>query len=147
MSFFRVAPNALLKECGELEGAYHELCRELSELGGVIRRLESMTGFDGPISALRHVQRDGSDQQVKLRQDARSLEQIADLYIRTEQKNISDSDSVLGEASHIGSLAFAFEPGTVKAPSYPVRPLWTPWEMLAAPEELFGVPVVVQKKI
>jgi len=141
VSSFRVVPNALREERDKLEVVYRELCQDMAELSGVIRKLESMTEFDGPISALRRVQRKGSEQQTGIRQSARTLERITDLYIRTERQNCEDVPET--------SIAWAVSGSWILDPTpfpFPFRPVWTVWNMLNDPETLFGVPIVIRRK-
>ncbi|MCI9332983.1 MAG: hypothetical protein HFG05_12590 [Oscillibacter sp.] len=93
MSDFRVMPSALRIQRKELETTYHAFCQDISELGGIIRRLGALSSFDSPIENLRRVQRRGSGQQVKLRQSANILGSVAELYIRTELRNLDDEIS------------------------------------------------------
>lgn len=134
MSYFRVMPDALRAQQEELEAAYRVLCGDVSEICGVIRRLQSMSCFDGPIETLRRVQRAGSEQQVKLRQCARVLGAAADLYARTERRNLEDG----GQSDTVRTGAYQ---------SFPVYPaLLEPAEMLPEAERLYGMEVAVPQR-
>ena len=65
MGYFRIMPNTLLAQREELEAAYRALCQDISETSAVIRQLRTMTGFDGPVEALRRTQQRGNEQQAK----------------------------------------------------------------------------------
>ncbi len=88
MSYFRVTPHALWVQREELDTAYRELCQDMAEVSRVIRRLEEMSSFGNPVEALRRTPRRAGDQEVKLRQCANILDTVADLYNRTELKNL-----------------------------------------------------------
>lgn len=133
MSDFRVMPSALRIQREALETAYHDLCQDISELGGIIRRLEVMSGFDSPVGSLRRIQRKGSDQQVKLRQSANVLGCVAELYIHTELRNLDD------EMSQDRS---AFR---TMIPDYHLGINWTPQEMVPDAGTFFGVKVIMPK--
>jgi len=81
-------PDALQAQREELENVYRDLCQDVSEISGVIRQLGTMSGFQGSIAALRREQRNGSEQQIKLRQSASALGRAAELYRRTELENL-----------------------------------------------------------
>ena len=131
MSYFRVMPEALLSQREELETAYGDLCGELSKLGGVIRRLGTMSGFDDTIEALRRVQRKGGEQQMKLRRSAAVLGTVAELYIAAERDNLDG-----GEPAPV-------RPAERDAAEYPA---WTPREMVPHAESLFGTGVVIRQR-
>lgn len=88
MSYFRVQPNVLRAQSEELETVYGRMCREIAEISNVIQRLQTMTEFDEVISSLRKTQQKGMEQSTELRQCARMLEQVAELYRKTEEKNL-----------------------------------------------------------
>jgi len=92
-------PDALEAEREELETVYRSLCQDISEIGGVIRRLNTMTGYAGTVAALHRVERRGSEQQIKLRQSAGVLGRVAELYRRAELKNM-DGDSPKSTAAY-----------------------------------------------
>ena len=136
MSEFRVIPDALRRQRDELDAAYRCLCLDIAELGGIIQQLGTMSSFDVPIQALRRVQRTGGEQQAKLRQSASVLDQVAELYTRTELKNLD-----------------GFEPGQIQKGKivYRVEPAY--WATLEAPvmmvpnaEALYGTEVVIQRE-
>lgn len=131
MSDFRVMPNALRTQREEMETAYHALCQDISELGGIIRRLGAMSSFDSPVENLHRVQRRGSDQQVKLRQSANVLGRVAELYIHTELRNLDD------EISQGGSVSRTIVPDCHLGPS------WKPQEMVPDAGVFFGMKVVI----
>lgn len=131
MSDFRVMPNALRIQREALGTAYHDLCQDISELGGIIRQLEAMSGFDSPVGSLRRVQRKGSDQQVKLRQSANVLGCVAELYIHTELRNLDDE--VSQDESAFRTII----------PAYHLGVNWTPQEMVPDAGALFGVKVIM----
>ena len=114
MNYFRVMPAALGAQREELDGAYRELCQDVAELGGVIRQL-------------------GTEQQAKLRQCARVLEQVSELYTRTELRNM---DGEVHEA--IGVPA---EPARRALETVPA-----PLEMVPHPEALFGMRVSIPRR-
>jgi len=132
MSSFRVRPNELLAQSKQLDAVCRELSQDVGEIGGVIRQLGAMSGFEDQIAVLSWAQRRGSEQQVKLRQCARTLVKVAELYTSTERKNLD------------GNSAFIVRtlPKTVK---YFYGPAWRTQEMLSNPHELFGMEVAVRK--
>ena len=71
MGYFRVMPNTLLAQREELEAAYRALCQDISETGAVIRQLRTMTGFDGPVEALRRTQQRRSEEHTSELQSQR----------------------------------------------------------------------------
>lgn len=160
MSYFRVMPNTLRAQREELETAYRDLCQDISEIGGVIRQLSTMTSFDGPIKALRQTQRKGSEQQAKLRQCASVLGNVADLYEHEERRNLEGdgtgssgyyyitpvrSEIKIGEfvryngASETGGDEYyvlrKYEIAAAPA-------VWQPCTMVLNPEDCFGMKVV-----
>lgn len=133
MSYFRTVPNTLQAQREELETAYRSLCQEVSEIGGVIRRLDSMTSFGGPIEALRRVQRTSSEQQIKLRQNALALGCAAELYTSTERKNLDGTEPWASTVRFVEADKLA-------------EPAWTLREMVPNAELLFGMKVVIRQK-
>lgn len=133
MNYFRVMPAALGAQREELDGAYRELCQDVAELGGVIRQLGTMSGFGDVIHSLRRVRQKGTEQQAKLRQCARVLEQISELYTWTELRNM---DGEVHEA--IGVPA---EPARRALETVPA-----PLEMVPHPEALFGMRVSIPRR-
>lgn len=133
MSYFRAAPYILQAQREELEAAYRSLCQEVSELGGVIRRLDSMSSFEGPIEALRRLQRRGGEQQAKLRQSAGVLGGVAELYINAELKNLD------GDGPWLETVCCA-------EADKPAEPAWTLREMIPDAESLFGMKVIIRQK-
>lgn len=131
MSNFRAKPNEMLAQSEQLDAACRELCQDMAEIGGVIRRLGNMRGFENQIKALQLVQRRGSEQQIKLRQSARVLETAAEIYASTERKNLDGYDA--------GQWAM---PVTVKS-TY--TSAWRPQEMLPNAGSLLGMKVIVRK--
>lgn len=131
MSDFRVMPNALRTQREKLETAYHALCQDISELGGIIRQLGTMSGFDSPIENLRRIQRRGSGQQVTFRQSAIVLGNVAELYVHTELRSLDD------EISQGGNV-----PRTI-IPDCHLGPSWKPQEMVPDAGAFFGMKVVI----
>lgn len=133
MGYFRIMPNTLLAQREELEAAYRALCQDISETSAVIRQLRTMTGFDGPVEALRRTQQRGNEQQAKLRQYARVLEKLAELYIRTELENLDGGSPM---------LPFASQAPQRRQPSI----TWELQDMLPDAEKLLGMKVTIQDR-
>lgn len=144
MSYFHVKPNTLLAQQAELETAYSNLCQDMSEISSVLRQLNTMSSFEGPIAALRRVQQKGSEQEIKLRQCAKVLDSVSELYMRTEQKNL-DGGFPSGGGLHVG---FHEGVSSVISPSPSAIPdVWPlngrSQEMLDGAEDWFGMTVVI----
>lgn len=92
-----------------------------------------MTGFDGPVEALRRTQQRGNEQQAKLRQYARVLEKLAELYIRTELENLDGGSPM---------LPFASQAPQRRQPSI----TWELQDMLPDAEKLLGMKVTIQDR-
>lgn len=133
MGYFRAAPYVLQAQREDLEAAYRSLCQEVSEIGGVIRRLDTMTSFEGPIEALRRIQRTGSEQQIKLRQNAGVLGSIAELYTNTELKNLD------------GNEPWAAEFRLAKTDKT-AEPAWTLREMIPNAKSYFGMNIIIRQR-
>lgn len=136
MSEFRVMPDALRGQRDELETAYRCLCQDISDLNGIIRQLETMSGFDGPIEALHRARQMGGGQQVKLRQSARVLDSVAELYTRTELKNL---DGFEPDQFGRGEVIYKVQP------AYWVT-LEAPVAMVSNAGDLFGTAVVIRRE-
>lgn len=132
MSYFRVMPNTLCVQREELESCFRELCRDSSELSGVIRRLGTMSGFEYTMKKLNRVQGTMSDQLLKLRQCAIVLGNVADIYTRAELKNL-DGDA-------------PWERGLYSILLGPPEPAWGLQEMLPDAEALFGMKVTIRQR-
>lgn len=113
--------------------AYRELCLDMSELNDVIRQLRTMSGFNASIEDIRRVQQKGSEQQVKLRQSAIILGDVADLYTGTELKNL-DGDNFIEAGSRFFAQSRAPEELT-----------WSFRKMVPEAESFFGTKVVIQR--
>lgn len=129
MNDFRTMPTVLRAQREELEAVHQELCRNVSEISGVIRQLNAMSGFDGVIQNLRRVQQTGGEQEAKLRQSARVLEQVAELYTRTELRNLDCGVSTAPAARTVREA-----------------PKFEPTEMLPDPQALFGMEVFIPQR-
>ena len=132
MSYFRVMPNVLQMQREELENSLRELCRSNSEITAVIRRLRSMSGFEGTVQNLRRIQNRISGQQVRLRQSAIVLREAADCYTRTELKNLDgDSAAANGFGFALGNVIYADMSGQ---------------KMIPGAEALFGMKVTIRQR-
>ena len=133
MGYFRAAPYVLQAQREDLETAYRSLCQEVSEIGGVIRRLDSMSSFGGPIGALRRIQRTSSEQQIKLRQNAGVLGGTAELYTSTERKNLDGSEPWTGAFRSLKTDELA-------------EPAWTLREMIPNARSYFGMNIIIRQR-
>lgn len=141
MSYFRAMPNALQAQREELETVYHSLCQDVSEISGVIQQLRTMSGFGGTVESLRQVQRNGGEQQIKLRQSAVTLGRVAELYRKAELENLDGGSP----ADWVSSRWFAPVRKTcVMARICAV--ICEPREMLDGAERWFQMKVVVPQR-
>lgn len=129
MNYFRTMPTVLRAQREELEAVHRELCQDVSEISSIIRQLKTMSGFDGVIQNLRRVQQTGGEQEAKLRQSARVLEQVAELYTRTELRNLDCGVNTAPAARTVREI-----------------PTFTPTEMLPNAQALFGMEVFIPQR-
>lgn len=156
MSYFRVQPNVLRVQSEELEAVYGRMCRDVAEISGVLQRLRDMSAFDEVSASLRRVQQKATAQYTELRQCARTLEQVAELYVRAEGKNLDGAVSAVRSVRRVtSSLPAAQSVMQSQNPTGPASGPLSAWnvpstasaQMLPFAEELLGCKVYIPESI
>lgn len=134
MSYFRVNPIGLQEQSCEMQKAYCHMCAATGELASVIRTLQTMSCYDGTIQTLRRISQKGEEQYIRIRQYAKTLDHVAELYTQTELKNQSDRVVVKRTAQTNVFPSLAARTDISQDSWMALQPI----KMLSFAEELFG---------